>query len=96
MKPFLSFQTELKEAAKIYLAINRGFATHILFIMRFTTLVTYNFTFVVSACDYLPIYVRRQMNFAYSFNGKKVLRCPVAVSTYTISPFIRLVFLIYN
>ncbi|XP_023936246.2 uncharacterized protein LOC112044597 [Bicyclus anynana] len=30
-------------------------------------------------CDYLPLYKKRQMKFAYSFTGKKVLRCAVEI-----------------
>ncbi|CAB3230127.1 unnamed protein product [Arctia plantaginis] len=30
-------------------------------------------------CDYCPEYKKRQMNFAYSFSGKKVLRCAVNI-----------------
>ncbi|XP_011564658.3 uncharacterized protein LOC105394452 isoform X2 [Plutella xylostella] len=30
-------------------------------------------------CDYLPEYKKRNMKFAYSFGGKKVLRCPVMI-----------------
>nr|XP_026495634.1 uncharacterized protein LOC113400323 [Vanessa tameamea] len=30
-------------------------------------------------CDYCPEYKKRQMKFAYSFSGKKVLRCAVEI-----------------
>ncbi|XP_063829437.1 uncharacterized protein LOC135078806 isoform X1 [Ostrinia nubilalis] len=32
-----------------------------------------------AACDYCPEYKKRQMKFAYSFQGKKVLRCAVEI-----------------
>ncbi|XP_073962196.1 uncharacterized protein isoform X1 [Choristoneura fumiferana] len=32
-----------------------------------------------AACDYCPEFKKRQMKFAYSFSGKKVLRCPVMI-----------------
>ncbi|CAH2234569.1 uncharacterized protein LOC120631125 isoform X1 [Pararge aegeria] len=30
-------------------------------------------------CDYYPMYKKRQMKFAYSFTGKKVLKCAVEI-----------------
>lgn len=33
------------------------------------------------ACDYCPEYKKREMKFAYSFQGKKVLRCAVEVNS---------------
>ncbi|XP_063625787.1 uncharacterized protein LOC134797481 isoform X1 [Cydia splendana] len=32
-----------------------------------------------SPCDYCPEFKKRQIKFAYSFSGKKVLRCPVMI-----------------
>ncbi|KAM3965889.1 uncharacterized protein ACR2FA_000223, partial [Aphomia sociella] len=30
-----------------------------------------------ASCDYCPEYKKREIKFAYSFSGKKILRCPV-------------------
>ncbi|CAG5033481.1 unnamed protein product [Parnassius apollo] len=32
-----------------------------------------------ASCDYYPVYRKRQMKFAYSFSGKKLLKCAVEI-----------------